>query len=127
MEYNFDPEKEIPDLFWDFVSKTEGKENIARRVIKEMNKSDVINHYRIYRELKAEMDYLLSSRNDNRLSEDSVSDLSEAIITMGKQDFLNIFSGRENIPNSWEDLPNIWYLFDEIFYENFNEELSLVN
>ena len=129
MEDNFIPEKEIPDILWDFISRVKGDAGKAHNELKIMNKEEICNLFRIFLDAKTEMVDVLSTRYEKmEITEDTIDDLCDAIITKGKDEYISIFYGKSGLPprNAWEDLDTIGYVFSEVYFEKFNKNIFYI-
>ena len=99
---------EIPeDRFWEFIEVARQDEERFYRVIKEMNREELIDFYWIYElaisPFKDEAYIKIITTKIPILSESDLDDISKWVVAQGKEYYAEIFDNPELIPSSLND------------------------
>lgn len=94
-----------------------------RKILYESSREQLVQWYSIFDLFKADaFDEIQRQFSDEELSDDTIDDLADAVITMGRESWSACLDGSLSYPELelWEQLPTIGHLLDQIFYERFN-------
>ena len=117
------PENDIPASFWQFIESTRGDPAALRLRLGTLDRTAIVDLFRTYVQSRADLVELFQERDDTGdHSEDALDDLADAILTMGRQAYLDAYYDRGELPDedTWEELPTLLHVFSEVYYERFS-------
>ena len=122
----FTPEDQIPERFWVAMQKVQPDANLFLDYLFGIERLHFIELFQWYLESKTELiDVLVTSLIHEGASEDAVEDLADALVSQGKDVYLNIFYGKRELPErrSWASLKGIGHQFATVYFERFGQNI----
>ena len=119
---------ELPGEFWEFIDACSESEETCASILEKLSQDQMIRYNAFYSEATTEIFWLLHSECQH-LTESSITELSDAIVTRGREEFERYFRKDWTEPDASEVevMPNYAYLFDRIYYDRFEEEIPLLD
>ena len=96
-------------------------------VLWQADRHRIVLWYRLFDQLKADVFDVIQSRFlPEEISEDTINDLADAIVTMGRTAWQQCMAGTFEYPphQQWESLSTLDYVFDEIFFDRFGTSIQ---
>lgn len=112
------------EQFWKVISRLANEDEPS--VLAEGQRDELVQWFQTFELYKADLFEVIQERfSDDELSDDTIEDLADAVITMGQSAFSECLAGSIVYPEraQWENLPTVGYLFVEVFYERFGESI----
>ncbi len=88
----FTPESDIPEALWTWISQLRQDEQACRDRLQEMDRKEIVEYFNMYQDAQTEMRYCLETTYDINATEDTLDDLSDALVAMGKRTYMDAFT-----------------------------------
>lgn len=108
------------------LSESEGSPERFAELLRVVDKLDFIAVFRGFIEAKVELaDRLESSGLARDASEDTLDDLSDSLVTAGRDVYIATFELRRSLPerDRWHELPTLTGEFGSVYEERFGGDI----
>ncbi len=123
----FTPAVDIPDLLWRLLEGAEKDPESLRKLLYNEPQETIIAAFRAYRDAQVELaDRLVVTNRAGDSTEDTLDDLADAVVAMGKLVYCDLYEGRMDLPRrqEWEGLPTLIHVFGDVYDERFDLEID---
>jgi hypothetical protein len=121
-EQPYAPENEIPSSFWQLIEAANRDPEKLRATLRTLDRAVIADVFKTYVYARADLRGVFEERDETQEStEDTLDDLADSIVAMGREAYLNAYYQRDDLPDddTWESLPTFVHVFDQVFYERF--------
>jgi hypothetical protein len=125
-EQSYAPENEIPATFWRFIESAGRDPDKLRAILRSLDRTEFASLFRTYANARADLVELFNEREETQdHSEDTLDDLADAILAMGKEAYLDAYYERADLPDedTWEELPTFVHVFSNVYHEQFSANI----
>jgi len=125
-EQPYAPENDIPPQFWQLIESANRDPEKLRETLRSLDRDLIEDVFRMYAYSQADLVELFMDRDETKdHSEDTLDDLADALLTMGREAYLNAYYEKSELPDedTWENLPTFIYVFSEVYYERFSDNI----
>lgn len=126
MNDTFDIDRDVPEKMWAVLRRSAGDSEKLRAQLESVSREEFVAIFRAFLEAKTEMvDRLGTFGYVADASEDTLDELADSLLTLGKDVFKGVFEGETPLPprRDWHRLPGLSSVFGDVFDERFGADI----